>query len=80
MRTSRSARASRARCSAKAPMPITHLVSKNAGGSGRAKLDAAAHLALPILMVERPAPPPGPLATSVPEAVVWAVETVGIGA
>jgi precorrin-6A/cobalt-precorrin-6A reductase len=59
---------------------ITHLVSKNAGGPGRAKLDAAARLAIPILMVERPTPPPGPLATSVPEAVVWALDTVGIGA
>jgi len=59
---------------------ITHLVSKNAGGPGRAKLDAAAQLAIPILMVERPAPPPGPFATSVSEAVAWATETVGIGA
>ena len=59
---------------------ITHLVSKNAGGPGRAKLDAAVRLALPILMVERPAPPPGPLAASVAEAVAWATETVGIGA
>jgi precorrin-6A/cobalt-precorrin-6A reductase len=59
---------------------ITHLVSKNAGGPGRAKLDAAVQLALPILMVERPAPPPGPLAASVAEAVAWATETVGIGA
>jgi precorrin-6A/cobalt-precorrin-6A reductase len=59
---------------------ITHLVSKNAGGPGRAKLDAAARLALPILMVARPAPPPGPLAASVAEAVAWALDTVGIGA
>ncbi len=59
---------------------ITHLVSKNAGGAGRAKLDAAVQLALPILMVERPAPPPGPLAASVAEAVAWALDTVGIGA
>ncbi|MEE8453203.1 MAG: precorrin-6A/cobalt-precorrin-6A reductase, partial [Limibaculum sp.] len=59
---------------------ITHLVSKNAGGAGRAKLDAAARLAIPILMVARPAAPPGPLATSVSEAVAWATETVGIGA
>ena len=58
---------------------ITHLVSKNAGGTGRAKLDAAARLALPILMVERPAPPPGPRAASVAEAVAWALDSVGIG-
>ena len=59
---------------------ITHLVSKNAGGAGRAKLDAAARLAIPILMVARSAPPPGPLAATVAEAVAWATETVGIGA
>ncbi|MHA1528709.1 MAG: cobalt-precorrin-6A reductase [Alphaproteobacteria bacterium] len=59
---------------------ITHLVSKNAGGAGRAKLDAAARLAIPIFMVARPAPPPGPLATSVAAAVAWAVDTVAIGA
>jgi precorrin-6A/cobalt-precorrin-6A reductase len=59
---------------------ITHLVSKNAGGAGRAKLDAAAHLAIPILMVARPAPPPGPLASTVAEVVAWAVDTVAIGA
>ena len=59
---------------------ITHLVSKNAGGLGRAKLDAAARLALPILMVARPAPPPGPLAASIAEAVAWTDETVAIGA
>lgn len=55
---------------------ITYLVSKNAGGSGRAKLDAAARLAIPIFMVKRPAPPPGPLASSVAEAVAWAEKTV----
>jgi len=59
---------------------ITHLVSKNAGGPGRAKLDAAARLALPILMVVRPAPPPGPTAETVEAAVAWIAETVAIGA
>jgi precorrin-6A/cobalt-precorrin-6A reductase len=59
---------------------ITHLVSKNAGGPGRAKLDAAVQLAIPILMVERPAPPPGPTAETVEAAVAWIRQTVGIGA
>ncbi len=36
---------------------ITHLVSKNSGGAGRAKLDAAAALDLPVLIIDRPAPP-----------------------
>ena len=58
---------------------ITHLVSKNAGGPGRAKLDAAAQLGLPVLMIDRPAPPLGPTAEDVEAAVVWVCETVGIG-
>lgn len=58
---------------------VTHLVAKNAGGAGRAKLEAAARLGLPILMVERPAPPAGPLAATVAEAVAWTRETVAIG-
>ncbi|HUF87573.1 MAG TPA: cobalt-precorrin-6A reductase [Thermohalobaculum sp.] len=57
---------------------ITHLLAKNAGGSGRARLDAAARLGLPILMVERPAPPPGPRAAGVADAVAWLLETVAI--
>jgi len=59
---------------------ISHLVSKNAGGAGRAKLDAAVRLAIPILMVARPAPPPGPIAETVEAAVAWIGETVAIGA
>jgi precorrin-6A/cobalt-precorrin-6A reductase len=59
---------------------ITHLVSKNAGGPGRAKLDAAARLGLRVLMIERPAPPPGPTADTVEAAVAWLRETVAIGA
>lgn len=49
----------------------THLVAKNAGGAGDAKLEAATRLGLPILMIERPEPPPGPRASSVGEAVAW---------
>ena len=59
---------------------ITHLVSKNSGGPGRAKLDAAAQLGIPLLMIERPAPPPGPVAGSVEAAVAWLHEIAGIGA
>jgi len=58
---------------------ITHLVSKNSGGPGQAKLDAAARLGLAVLMVERPAPPPGPLAATPEEAVAWVTRTVAIG-
>jgi len=45
----------------------------------RAKLDAAAQLNLPILMVERPAPPPDAIAATVPEAVAWVRATVATG-
>jgi precorrin-6A/cobalt-precorrin-6A reductase len=59
---------------------ITHLVSKNAGGPGRAKLDAAARRGLPILMIARPAPPAGPIVETVDAAVAWIRETVAMGA
>ncbi len=55
---------------------ITHIVSKNSGGSGRAKLDAAARLGLAVLMVARPAPPTGPVATTPEEAVAWVMRTI----
>ena len=57
---------------------VTHLVAKNAGGAGRAKLDAATRLGVPILMVERPAPPLGPTAASVDEAAAWLRATVTV--
>lgn len=39
-------------------LKVTHLVVKNAGGQGgRAKLDAARALGLPVLMIERPEMP-----------------------
>ena len=41
---------------------ITHLVAKNAGGgASRAKLEAAREVGIPVLLLARPAPPPGPL-------------------
>ena len=59
---------------------ITHLVSKNSGGPGRTKLDAATRLGLPILVITRPVPPPGPAVETVDAAVAWLRETVAIGA
>ncbi|MEM0988393.1 MAG: cobalt-precorrin-6A reductase [Pseudomonadota bacterium] len=58
---------------------ITHLITKNAGGSGTAKLDAAEHLGLPVIVVDRPPVPPGPLAQDPQTAVDW-LATLKIGA
>lgn len=45
---------------------IDVVVSKNAGGR-REKLDAAAALGIPVIMVRRPAKPPAPVAATVQE-------------
>lgn len=51
---------------------VTHLVAKNAGGQGgRAKLDAARTLGLPVLMLARPKAPHAVCVTSVSEALLW---------
>lgn len=51
---------------------VTHLVVKNAGGTGgRAKLDAARMLGIPVLLLDRPATAQGPKLARVAEAVAW---------
>ncbi|SMX31416.1 cobalt-precorrin-6A reductase [Octadecabacter ascidiaceicola] len=51
---------------------VTHLVVKNAGGEGgRAKLDAARALNIPVLMLKRPAMLAGTQLSNVPEALAW---------
>jgi precorrin-6A/cobalt-precorrin-6A reductase len=51
---------------------ITHIVAKNAGGAGaQAKLTAARHLHLPVILIDRPALPPRHLADSVDEVMAW---------
>jgi precorrin-6A/cobalt-precorrin-6A reductase len=52
---------------------IDTLVTKNSGGAmTRAKLDAAAALAIPVVMVDRPPLPPGmQTVATVDEAVAW---------
>ncbi|MCF2872854.1 cobalt-precorrin-6A reductase [Octadecabacter sp. G9-8] len=51
---------------------VTHLVVKNAGGKGgRAKLDAARALGLPVLLLDRPKLPDTVHVTSVQEALLW---------
>jgi len=49
---------------------VTHLIVKNAGGD-RAKLDAAAAESVTVMMIARPAAPPGPRAESVEAALAW---------
>ncbi len=59
---------------------VTHLVVKNAGGTGgRAKLDAARALGIPVLMLARPKVPEATVFTSVTEAVAW-VAALGVRA
>jgi len=51
---------------------ITHVVAKNAGGTGaRAKLDAARVLGLPVIMANRPVVPGNTVAKTVAEVMTW---------
>ncbi|WP_250290332.1 cobalt-precorrin-6A reductase [Frankia sp. CiP1_Cm_nod1] len=58
---------------------IDVIVTKNSGGPlTAAKLVAARHLGLPVLMVDRPPLPPGTLAVATPEdAVAWFTDWSG---
>ncbi len=57
---------------------IDCLVTRASGGEATAaKLAAARALGLPVVMVRRPAPPPGPSASSVEEALAWIDERLG---
>ena len=51
---------------------VDWLVVKNAGGDlSRSKLDAARALGIPVLMINRPAPPDAPVVTTVKDALTW---------
>lgn len=51
---------------------ITHLVAKNAGGSGAAaKLQAARALGLPVILINRPAVPARRTAATVEKVMAW---------
>jgi len=50
---------------------ITHLVTRNAGGESRARLDAAVALGLPLHIVERPPMPVARTVHSVADALRW---------
>jgi len=60
---------------------IEILVARNSGGSGaRAKIDAARELALPVIMIARPALPERPRAESVDEVLAWLRHDAHLGA
>ena len=51
---------------------ITHIVAKNAGGTGAlAKLDAARELRLPVILIDRPYVPDRPRVDSVVQVLAW---------
>ncbi|SKA28244.1 cobalt-precorrin-6A reductase [Consotaella salsifontis] len=51
---------------------VERLVCRNSGGRiSYAKVAAARSLGVPVIIIERPAPPPAPLATSVAEVLAW---------
>ena len=51
---------------------IDVLVSKNSGGQATyGKIAAARDLGLPVIMIDRPAPPAGPTVSSVADVLVW---------
>ena len=57
---------------------IDCLVTRASGGAATAaKLAAARALALPVVMVRRPAPPPGTHAASVEDALAWIAQRLG---
>jgi precorrin-6A/cobalt-precorrin-6A reductase len=50
---------------------IGWIVSKDSGGTAGAKIIAARELGLPVVLIERPEPPPGQTVASVAEALTW---------
>jgi precorrin-6A/cobalt-precorrin-6A reductase len=64
---------------------ISHILAKNAGGSGAcAKIEAARLLGLPVIMIDRPSLPSAPIAYSITEVFAWlghqapSVENLGV--
>lgn len=56
---------------------IEVVVSKASGGASTyAKIEAARELKLPVVLLRRPDPPPGPLVARVEEAVAWVDQLV----
>lgn len=58
---------------------IGWIVSKDSGGRAGAKIAAARHLGLPVMLVERPPQPPGPTVETVDQVIAWIEETLFSG-
>ncbi len=57
---------------------IDVVLAKASGGkASRAKLDAARNLGLPVVLLRRPAPPPGPVVNSTEAAGAWVRANAG---
>ncbi len=55
---------------------IGWIVSKDSGGRAAAKIVAARHLGLPVVLVERPPQPPGPVVETVDQVIAWIDKTL----
>ncbi len=58
---------------------IGWIVSKDSGGQAAAKIIAARRLGLPVVLVERPGPPGGPVVADVDAAAEWIQRTLFSG-
>ncbi|MBH1973486.1 MAG: cobalt-precorrin-6A reductase [Rhodobacteraceae bacterium] len=59
---------------------ITHIVAKNAGGSGaEAKLVAARALGLPVILIDRPALPARAVLSDLAQVMAWLGHTADLG-
>lgn len=59
---------------------ITHIVAKNAGGSGaQAKLDAARALRLPVILIDRPVLPDRLIVAEVAQVIHWLAHSARLG-
>lgn len=59
---------------------ISHVVAKNSGGEGaKAKLIAARRLGLPVILIDRPAPPTREVTDSLEDVMAWIVHRADLG-
>lgn len=58
---------------------IETLIAKDSGGVTAPKLEAAEQLGVQVILIDRPAQPPGPTVETVDQAVAWLEHVVGFG-